>query len=365
MMNKESISIIISLLLWTSTICLGQGVRPVPMGDVGIPGVTKPKPLQTKKPKIKYTFHDGKALLKTGLVIDGQFKFLDSDEEVPEYLFIEKGKRKKKTVALSMIADLKLKGTERGITAFTDSTEFEWIDKFKDLYRKVRNGTINLYDNSRVVDEKYNYLTDYVLLAGRLDYGHKYIRSVGDLKLLMSDRPYFMQSAKATGRLESKDFRVVIYLVDLFNDPNPLKVLKWENMTIETKNGKVLHGKGYIQPLDMRNEYVTTSVAYIHFHDGKNFKLLNHKNIKTIRINKELYKRGMYSVSNKNFFGKPWRYKNSNYLVVNKVVNGNNYFFKSKSQTGQNITILKEVTGNYLKPRNEMELKKAYLESLR
>ena len=92
----------------------------------------------------------------------------------------------------------------------------------------------------------------------------------------MNDRPYFMQSAKSSGRYATQDFRVVFYLVDLFNDPDPMNVLKWKDAVIITKQDEQLVGNAYIQPLDLRNEYVKGNKAYVHFHDGEDFKLLTH-----------------------------------------------------------------------------------------
>ncbi len=191
--------------------------------DDMIPGISKPKSQKIKKPKIKYQFHNGTMELKTGLVLRGSFKYLESKMGIPQYLFVEADKKSKKKVSLSMVQRLKVAGAEKGITAAPDSTEFIWIDQYKDLYRKVRKGTIEVYDNSRIVNEEYPYLSDYLLIIGRQDYGYKAVREVNDLKLMMSDRPYFMKSAKFSGRYEIKDFRVVLYLIDLFNDDNPLK----------------------------------------------------------------------------------------------------------------------------------------------
>ena len=333
--------------------------------DIGIPGITKPKPDVVKPPKIKYRLHEGSAKLKSGLILHGKFKFQPSSNDVPHYVFMERGSSKRKKVDLSMIESMTLAGAEKGISARSDSTEFVWIDKFKDLYRKVRIGTIEVYDNSRIVNEKYEYLTEYVLLTGRQDYGYKIVKQLSDLELIMSDRPYFMQSAKATGRYETRDFRVIIYLIDLFNSPNSIDVLKWEPMSITLKKGKkVLRGKGYIQPMDLREEYVPSSNAYIHFHDGKDFQLLTQRDVKKVVVDGVPYKEGSYTVSNHYFYGKPWIYNGSNYLIIKRIVNSNTYFFKSNSLM-QSTLIMKEVAGSYVRASNEMELKTKYMEEER
>ncbi|MGB1205090.1 MAG: hypothetical protein ACPG5B_05555 [Chitinophagales bacterium] len=328
-------------------------------------GNSTPKPTKIKKPKIKYEFHYGYAVLKTGLRLEGKFKYVELKGEVPQYLFIENDTKMKRYVALSMMDKMLLAGSEKGITARADSTEFEWIDKYKDLYRKVRGGTIELFDNSRIVDEKYEYLTDYILLAGRQDYGHKNIEILADLDMFMTDRPYFLQSARVTSRLKTKDFRVIIYLVDLYNDKNPMKNLKWTEAEVVLRNGKKLTGNAYIQPLDLRNEYTSSNQASVHFHDGKDFQLLTGRSIKKLTLGGEVYEKGLYSAVNKEFYGKPWTHEKEKYLVVYRITNGNSYFFKPRHLTGKDLVLLENIADSYMKPRNESELRRAYIEELK
>ncbi|QQS28935.1 MAG: hypothetical protein IPM47_19175 [Sphingobacteriales bacterium] len=337
--------------------------QPVP--DVGVSGVVKPKNKTVKPAKIKYQYHQGTAILKSGLIIHGKFKYTQPGSvEVPLFTFVENGTKTKKTVALSMLEKLTLEGAEKGITSRVDSTEFIWIDKYRDLYRKVRTGNIELYDNSRVVNEKYEYLTDYIFIAGKKELGYKLVRKLSDMETLMADRPYFMESAKNTNRYETQDFRVIVYLVDLYNDPDPMRALKWDEMTIVMKNRQLISGKGYLQPLDLRNEYIESTSAYVHFHDGIDFRLLSSSNIKDIIINGETLIGGVYAISNKYFYGKKWIHQGAEYAVVQRLVNTNNYFFKSRS-IAEGIVILAKMGENYIKPADEAELRKAYIEYLR
>lgn len=337
-----------------------------PISDI-IPGASKPKAQKTKKPKIKYQFHNGTMQLKTGLVLRGDFKYLESKMGIPEFLVVEAGNKKsKKKVALSMVDRLKVAGAERGITAYTDSTEFVWIDQYKDLYRKVRTGTIEVYDNSRIVNEEYPYLSDYLLITGRQDYGYKAIREVNDLEIMMSDRPYFMQSAKFSGRYESKDFRVVLYLIDLFNDADPMKKLKWDNMTLTLKDGMRVQGKGYLQPMDMRGEYILTSNnAFIHFHDGKDFQLYNQRDIKSVLMDGVRYQSAFYNSNSKYFYGRAWENNGTEYIVTKRIAHANNYFFRSRRDSFTDLVILKKVGESYIKPANEVQLRRTYLEEMK
>jgi len=365
---------IISLFLVVSVVFLSI-VEPVlaqrgPGSDIGIPGTSRPKAIKTKKAKIKYKYHEGIAYLKTGLIIKGKFKYTEPKNNVPEYVFIEEGKSKriKKQVALSMLDSLIVYGAERRSGISGDSTKFVWIDNHRDLYRQVRSGTIEMFDNSRIVKEKYENLPDYVLIVGRKNYGYKVVRRLMDLDEFMTDHPYFMKSAKATGRYRTQDFRVVMYLVDMFNDPKAIEKLPyWKDMNIKMRNNKVLQGKGYIQPLDMRNEFTKSGDAFIHFHDGNTFKLLSHRDVKTVTVGGTIYKRGMYTTVNKYFLGKPWRHKGEEYLVTDKIMTNNSYYFRSRQQDGTGIVLLKRAgeRDSFIKPLNEIELRQTYLNELK
>lgn len=325
----------------------------------------KRKKKKVKMPKIKYQYHAGKAVLKTGLQLEGMFKFEPAKgSRVPNFCFIEKGSEAKKKISLSMVDYMILAGAEKGITARPDSTEFQWIDKYRDLYRKVRGGTIELFDNSRIVDEYYDFLPNYLLVAGRQDYGYKLVRNLPDIALFMTDRPYFMQAARATERYESADPRVILFLVDLFNDPDPMRVLKWSETIIVLKDGKRLKGRAYVQPLDMRNEYLQNGNAYIHFHDGDDFYLFTHREIERLTLDGKEYTAGIYSVVSKYFFGEKWTYKGKDYVVATRIANNNNFFFKSRTPT-QSLVVLKSVADNYVKPANELELRQQFISTLK
>lgn len=325
-----------------------------------VPGTITPKAVKEKKPKIKYNIHNGIAYLKTGLVVKGKFIYTEFKGDVPVYYFSEENVGGRKSVALSMIDRLVLQGAEANLVK-GDSTEFVWIDKFKDLYRKIKIGSIELYDNSRIVDEKYEYLPDYVMVAGRKDHDFKFIKQVADLAPLMTDRPYFMESLRATGRAESRDLRLVFYLVDLFNDPAPIQLMRWDDMQILTKDSTTLTGKGYIQPIDIRNEYVSSSNAYVHFYDGTDFRLFSQTDIRSISVQQMPYKEGYYNTTGKYFFGKPWTYNNTNYLVTKRLLTSNNYYYRYRQTDNQDITIMKEDIRGYVKPINDVELRQLYL----
>ena len=332
-------------------------------------GNGKAKAVKTKKENIKYSYHVGAALLKTGLTLSGKFQFNDKDNDLPDYNFIDTLTNKRKSVPISMIERMVLAGAEKGITARNDSTEFVWIDKFKDLYRKVRIGTIEIYDNSRIIDEKYENLEDYLLVAGHQQHGYKLIKKVADVTPLMTDRPYFMQSLAATGRSESKDFRILIYLVDLFNESNPMRVLKWQDMTLELRKvagGGTLQAKGYVQPLDLRNEYVQTgSIGYVHIFDGKDFRLLTSNDIEKLTINGTTYEKVFYGVTQKYCWATSWKYKEENDMVTKRIITANNYFFRHKVNDGQDLVILRSAGDAYNKPINEPELRKIYLTEIK
>ncbi len=354
--------LLIALCLWTGINVYSSG-QPQ-LGNTGgiIPGTSQPKAVKDKIPKIKYAVHEGTAHLKTGLVVTGKFIYTELKGEVPQYNFVESTGGGRKTVALSMIDRLVLAGVEKGVNSRIDSTEFVWIEKFKDLYRKIRTGNIELYDNSRIVDEPYEFLSNYLMIAGRKGYDYKIVKQVADLAPLMDDRPYFMESLRATGRQDSKDLRIALYLINLFNDPQPMGVLAWDTLQLTLKDGSTLVGRGYTQPLDLRNEHLTNANAYIHFFDGRELKLYTQNEVASISTQGKTYIRGMYAISGKHFFGQPWENNGNAYLVTRRILTSSNYYFKYRQPDRIDITILQaDAGGNYIKPINEAQLRQIYL----
>lgn len=360
-MLRKKIVFFTALLLFTLQLqaqVLGGGNT-----DINPPGTNTPKSVKTKKGNIKYSYHEGWALLKTGLILKGKFMYVDANEQIPEFAFVDAETHKKKRVPVSMIEQLTLAGSEKGLTTRNDSTEFVWVEKFKDLYRKVCTGTVELLDNSRIIDEKYETIDYYTLIAGRKGYDYKLIKEVANIEPLMTDRPYFMQSLRATGRTESRDYRILMYLINLFNDPDPMRILKWQDATLTLRNGSTLKTRTYLQPMDLRNEYIQSgNTAYLHIHDGKDFKLLTNNDVETIKQDTTTYVKGLYGLTQKYFWGVNWQHNGEKYLIARRIASNNNYFFRNKVKDGLDLVVLK--LGNddtYVKPLNEPDLRKFYL----
>ncbi len=312
---------------------------------------------------IAYHWHKGSATLKTDLVIDGEFKYRYSKSDLPQFAVKDREVEGTRQIDVSMFRKLVLEGAERGVSSRKDTTIFVWVEQYEDLLRVVREGKINAYDNSKIIDEEYNGLDAYILVAERPDFGIKTIKKVGDLTKVMSDKPYFMRSAKATGRAESRDFRVVVFLIDLFNDKQPMQTLRWPQAQLETNRGEKLQGQAYIQPLDLRNEFNTNEYAFIHFYDEKNgFRLFRNDQVKEVKIDGKIYEQGFYGLTNKNFFGQKWFHEGDEYLVTRKIVNRNNYFYLNRDNNEQDYIVLKQVSGTYLKPEEEGFLRQKYFQ---
>ncbi len=321
----------------------------------------KPKGVKQKAPKIRFKKYKGKALLKTGLKMEGQFKYKNPKNGVPYFLVKESKYPGKKKIDITMFDQITLAGAERGVVDRKDSTMFKWLDGFDDLYRQVRRGDIEVYDNSRVIAEKYKFIPGYVMVGHRKDYATEIVSELSDLQQLMKDRPYFLESAKATGKYESRDLRVIIYLIDLFNDSNPMKNLKWQPVEVVQESGGIMEGFGYIQPVDLRNEFTKSSDAYLHFYDGKQFQLLTQDEVKWIYQGGNKYVPGFYSMTDKHAFGIPWEYEGKQYLVSKKLSNTKSYFFVSRYTSGEDLVILEEFHGSFKRAGNEPLLKAKYL----
>jgi len=318
---------------------------------------------EKKSPKISYKWYQGRALMKTGLILRGKFKYSQPEGEVPYFSFEDDEEiQGKKKIEVPLFKELMLSGSEYGVTAYQDSTKFEWLEGFDNLFRILRNGKIKLMDNSRIIAEKYDYLEDYRIVSTSDGKNAVQLKTVKDLEPLMKDRPYFMDAARATGKYNSRESRVFIYLTDLYNDPAPLKILQWKDLTITKINGEKMSGSGYIQPVDLRGEYGTDNKAYVHLHDGKDFHLYRDDEISRLVWNGNEMQKGYFGISDKNFFGIPWSYGGVNYILIKKIYNPNNFFYFHKLQDGEDMEVLKEISGTYIKPNNASLLKLNYIQ---
>jgi len=247
--------------------------------------------------------------MKTGLRLNGRFKYLAKKNEIPKFIFEDHenipGKRK---IDVSLFQELTLEGKEQGLSSKVDSTRFVWVEEFSDLLREVRTGEISLFDNSKIVNEKYKYLAKYILIAKHEEHGVERVKQLNDLEPLMIDRPYFMKSAKATGKYYSSDLRVAFYLVDLFNEQDLKTRFNWQDIVVVKNDGTRVEGQGFIQPMDLRNEFNTSSHAYIHFYDDNGFKLFRDDDLRYAEYQGKVFDKGYFGLTNKNFFGIKWSY---------------------------------------------------------
>lgn len=92
-MLRKKIVFFTALLLFTLQLqaqVLGGGNT-----DINPPGTNTPKSVKTKKGNIKYSYHEGWALLKTGLMLKGKFMYVDANEQIPEFAFVDAETHKK------------------------------------------------------------------------------------------------------------------------------------------------------------------------------------------------------------------------------------------------------------------------------
>ncbi len=309
---------------------------------------------------ISFKFHQGEAILKTDLLIDGEFKYQYSKNDLPFFLVKDNEVKGVKRISVPMFRKLTLVGAERGVSSRKDTTIFVWVDQFDDLLRVVREGKVMIYDNSKIIDEEHKELESYLMIGERQNFGIKTVKKLSDLESILADEPYFIKSAKATGKYESRDFRVIMYLVDLFNDSDPMRNLKWKSAEIKTKGGKYLKGQAYLQPLDLRNEYNTDKFAYVHYYDNNGFQIFRNDELEYVKIEGTVNSTGYYGLTNKFFFGMNWTHEGDEYLITRKIVNRNNYFYYNRNINPQDFIVLRKVSGTFMRPDNEPELRQTY-----
>lgn len=321
------------------------------------------KSKKAKSGEIKYKWHRGKAILKTDLPLVGKFKYNPVKNDIPHWIYIaDKPNAEKKYIDIPLFRELTLEGAEPYITDRSDSTYYQWVDEYDNLMRRVKKGKIDLFDNSKVINEEYEFLRDYYLVGIKDGVGQRKLNQVKDLKVLMSDKPYFMESAELTGRTDSRDLRVVAFLVDLYNADKPIEFLNWEKAEITTKRGDKLLGYAHIQPVDLRNEYETSNKALVHFWKDGEFRIIESRSIKKLKLNGVLYREGYFGLTDKTFLGKHWSYGGRSFLVTNRILNNNSYFFTVREEEkSQALIILEKKAGSFVKPSDEMNLRQIFI----
>lgn len=69
-------------------------------------------------------------------MLKGKFMYVDANEQIPEFAFVDAETHKKKRVPVSMIEQLTLAGSEKGLTTRNNSTEFVWVENLKTFTAK-------------------------------------------------------------------------------------------------------------------------------------------------------------------------------------------------------------------------------------
>lgn len=322
---------------------------------------------------VDYQFHKGRCVLKTGKILEGNFRFnISAGNLISHYL---DGKRSKMPILefndpqtrirIKEIVTLALEGKDSQLpTHSTDSTFFIYSEEYSALLRLNFDNGIQIYDDLCFVDElnknelvfwavnhsvvsspaaqtgtfstSYDQLppawefVDSLVYAdlrrgetfyAKADQQFMKLKDWDDVSKSYRFDPYIRNLADTLRKFDSRD----IYFGLLFSYLNDkLKLVPFfRNIEITLEDGRKLKGLGYVQPS------CYTGYSYrgiVHYYDGRQFTFY-----KPYEIREVMFESKQYSPVYDNWFkfwvmAFKWEYNGTEYRVSEEVVPLNNFF---------------------------------------
>ena len=323
-----------------------------------------PKGYNIRKLSKKNNFHQGTAQLQSGEEIIGEFKCINKyGERNAEVFFIPFHDTTKKIKFIHR--DLKkiiLEGVFLDIDYRNDSTELIYLDEFDELYRKILDGKIQLFNNCYKIDE-YSVDQEYFNCLAYIDsIGFVPVNNPRVMAELMADEPYFAKALDVIFNLKMNEYDLIHLLVRIYNAENPVQLLEWREMKITLIDNTTYDGFGIIQSVNISDHYEHN--AYIHFYSDGDFQLFNTKDVQEINFQNLIYK-PIYDVSSyHHFFAAKWTYNSTDYYVATQTIVFNNDFHTIETADGRELIFFKMNKNGKFKQyrRNNKELRNNFIE---
>lgn len=312
----------------------------------------------------KYNSHLGIAQLKSGEEITGKFRCRNKPGEgYGEVFFIPFHDSTKKIKFFHRdFKKITLKGIFIDIDYRKDSTELTYLDEYDELYRKIVDGKIQLFNNCYNIDEYYMNQDYFRCLAYTNSNGFVYIKSPRDIAELMADEPYFAKALDVIFDLRMNEYDLIHFLVRIYNAENPVQLLKWREMKITLIDNTTYNGFGIIQSVNISDHYEHD--AYIHFYSDGDFQLFNTKDVQEVNFQNLIYK-PIYDVSSyHHFFAAKWIYNSTDYYVATQTIVFNNDFHTIETADGRELIFFTMNKNGKFKQyrRNKKEFRKNFIE---
>jgi len=314
-------------------------------------------------PKIKYNYHAGEVTLKTGQKYVGDIKFVDRGDKVPLLNIKESYNNKKSKVEISLVKRMTLAAPTDPMVLTKDSVEFEWLEDYGYLYRKIADGEITVYDNSYIVDEAYFVIPNHTMLAYNFQNGYSKLKTLEDLQEYAYQDPYIFHAAKITGQGKYSQPELILRLVEMYNGGDIANDFNWPEMTIYLNNGSSLRGQGVMQPTDFDKASKALSYGVIHFKDYDNgrYSIFTNKDVVKIIVDDKTYTSQKYAMFQVPFWAIEWTYKEAVYAVAKKMPEQANFFLQPINPKENNLIFLRKLPdGSFKRVENERTLFKAF-----
>lgn len=328
-----------------------------------------PDGLNLPKSSKNYNFHNGIAILQSGEEIRGKFRCRNRPGEGygDVFYYVENDSTKKMKLFHRDFIKITLEGVFPDMGYRKDSTELIYLDEYKEFYRKVLDGKIQLFNNCYNINENYDNQEYFKCLAYIDSKGFIPIKSPEDVTELMMDQPYFSKIHKAMYDIAFNDYDLIHLYVRLYNAENPLEILNWEEMKVTLTDSTVFNGFGMIQSVNISEH--DENEAYVHFYSDRYFRLFDTKNVVEVIYRNQVYK-PIYDVSSfHHFFATPWKYNDTEYYIASKSLSLSNFFRNAETSDGKELVFFninksgkvrqyknnrKELVSNFIKYRESV-----------
>lgn len=273
-------------------------------------------------------------------------------------------------IKLKYINKVILKGSSLDINYRKDSIELFNLNSYIDnttgfnfkgfLYRKIIDGEICAFDDLILLDSNYYLIGNQpAIVVWKKGLGYKTITEISQLGSYMSDKPYFMKSARITNHFNESNYALILYLINLYNDPNLINKKEWEKIEVKMINGDILKGWGVIQAFD----YEGGRNSKLHFYDSEKFQLIDAQDIQEIVSARNHYHSIKYN-NNFNVLAFIWNNNGTNYYIFRdtKLRSIHDYFLTEKSfHFRECIFYIKDESGKYVRAKKQNTLREEYL----
>ena len=282
----------------------------------------------------KYDVQSGKIYLNDGDSFEGKFRirtskisyYADGDEEVDKFKF--------------EVVD--------SLVFFDESEKIKFLylneDKHSDFYKVIYDGKkVQLLNNYYSTGERAEVPNDFrqLIYVDSENYGRHNWKK---MKEIFHDVEYMEGMRNAILKL-SNFYSILNNVVLLLDQRNPKETHGWKKSKITLKNEDIIEGYAFCQPY-FSQANSTDNRSFIHFFDGKSFRLYSNEEVNEVLIGDVVFKAYYSKNSFKYVFAREWNYSNKTYLVYQQMDDPYYYLYNDPSYLSHKDFVVAEKEKN-------------------